>query len=80
VLAAGFARVTLCPCHALPDFVRQDRTVRLLPEIHKEVRVKGQTALIGVHIQQQQESALAETETGSINLSKPSGNFTYRQV
>jgi hypothetical protein len=39
----------------------QDWTFRLLSEIHKEVRVKGETARIGVHIQTQQEGAFAET-------------------
>jgi hypothetical protein len=45
----------------------QNRTFRLLSEIHEEVRVKGQTARIGVHIQQDQEGALPETETSFVN-------------
>ena len=39
----------------------QDWTFRLLSEIHKEVRVKGQTARVCVHIQTHQEGALAVT-------------------
>lgn len=45
----------------------QDRTFRFLSEIHEEVRVKGQTARIDVHIQQDQEGALPETETSFVS-------------